>query len=100
MTVILLQEAQAEFLEAISYYEQARAGLGQRFKGEVERTMIWIAAHPEFCRLRPGGYQRMNLRVFPYYVPYIVRGTTLWVLAVAHAHRQPEYWIQRKNSAC
>jgi hypothetical protein len=39
----------------------------------------------------------MNLRVFPYYIPYIIRGEMLWVLAVAHGSRKPEYWIGRKN---
>lgn len=39
------------------------------------------------------GYRRINLRVFPYYVPYIVRSETLWVLAIAYAGRKPLYWI-------
>jgi len=39
----------------------------------------------------------VNLRVFPYYVSYITRGDRLWVLAVAHGARRPEYWIERKK---
>jgi plasmid stabilization system protein ParE len=99
MTITFLPEAQSEFLDAISHYEEARPGLGQRFKDEVDRTLLWLAEHPEHCRLRPGGYRRMNVRVFPYYIPYIVRQTTLWVLAVAHGSRKPEYWSQRKRDA-
>jgi len=92
-----VDEAQRELLDAISHYEEARSGLGRRFKDEVDRYILWIADHPELCRLRPGGYRRINLRVFPFYIPYIVRGTSLWILAVAHGRRKPLYWISRRN---
>jgi plasmid stabilization system protein ParE len=95
MKIVFLSEARNEFLDAISHYEEERPGLGQRFKDEVDRSLLWIAEHPELCRLRPGGYRRMNLRIFPYFIPYIIRGTTLWVLALAHGSRRPEYWIKR-----
>lgn len=97
MTIRFVEEAQTEFLETISYYEDARGGLGVRFKDEADRCVLWIADHPELCRLRSGSYRRINFRVFPYYIPYIVRGETLWVLAVAHASRKPLYWISRRN---
>ena len=97
MKIIFLQEAESEFLDAIAYYESERAGLGRRFKDEVDRSLRWVVARPEVCRLRSGGYRRMNLRIFPYYIPYITREATLWVLAVAHVGRQPEFWILRQQ---
>ncbi len=89
MTIRFVEEAQREFLDAISYYEEARAGLGQRFKDTVDRSVLWIADHPELYRLRPSGYRQINLRVFPYYIPYVVRSDILWVLAVANGSRKP-----------
>ena len=97
MTITFLQEAKFEFLDAISYYESEQPGLGQRFKDELDRSLLWLAQRPEVCALKSGGYRRLNLRVFPYYIPYIVRETTLWVLAVAHGQRRPEYWIKRSK---
>ena len=97
MIVRFVEEAQSELLDAISAYEEARAGLGERFKDEVDRCVLWVADHPELYRLRQGRYRRINLRVFPYYLPYIVRGETLWVLAVAHGSRRPLYWISRRS---
>ena len=97
MNIQFVDEAQWEFLDAISDYEEARSGLGRRFKDEVDRCVLWIADHPELYRLRPGDYRLINLRVFPYYIPYIVREETLWVLAVAHASRKPHYWISRRG---
>lgn len=96
MTIRFVAEAQREFLDAIVDYEDARSGLGQRFKNEVDRGILWIAEHPELSRLRSGSYRRINLRVFPY-IPYIVRGQTLWILAIAHASRKPLYWIARRS---
>jgi toxin ParE1/3/4 len=95
--VRFVDEAQREFLDAISDYEETRGGLGQRFKDRVDRCVLWIADPPELYRMRPGGYRRINLRVFPYYIPYIVRGATLWILAVAHGSRKPLYWISQRN---
>ncbi len=97
MTIRFVDEAQREFLEAISAYEEARGGLGRRFKDEVDRCVLWIADHPELYRFRSDAYRRINLRIFPYYVPDVVREQILWVLAVAHAGRRPLYWISRRN---
>jgi plasmid stabilization system protein ParE len=99
VTIRFVDEAQHEFFDAISHYEEARAGFGQRFKNEVDRSILWIADHPELYRQRTRLYRRINLRVFPYYIPYVVRAQTLWVLAIAHASRKPLYWISRRNKA-
>jgi plasmid stabilization system protein ParE len=95
MNVSFLEEAASEFADAIGYYDGQEPGLGQRFEDEIDRALTWLAEHPHACPLRRGIYRRMNLHVFPYYVPYIVRETTLWVVAVAYSGRRPEYWIKR-----
>lgn len=97
MNIIFVPEAKDEFLDAISYDEEAREGLGQRFKDEADRCIIWMTEHSGLYRVRSGGYRRINLRAFPYYIPFIIRGSTLWVLAVVHSARKPEYWINRKQ---
>ena len=64
MTLIVLDEAELEFLEAVNYYEEA-AGLGAQFRDEVSAGVAWILENPRVLRLRPGNYYRLNLRVFP-----------------------------------
>lgn len=98
MNISFVEEARNEFLDAISFYETEQPGLGQRFKNELDRSLLWLVEHPVACRVRKAGYRRFNLSVFPYYIPYIVRAETLWVLAVAHSRRKPEYWIGRRAS--
>jgi plasmid stabilization system protein ParE len=97
MNIIFLKEAQQEFFESVSRYEAEQTGLGSRFKDEVDRSLRWLAQNSEACRLSSAGYRRLNLRIFPYYIPYIIRQSNLWVLAIAHASRKPEYWIERNR---
>jgi plasmid stabilization system protein ParE len=97
MRIQFLYEARLEFLDAITYYEDQRPGLGGRFKAEIEQSLLWLADHTEACRLRSGGYRQLKIRIFPYSIPYIVRDSTLSILAVNHERRAPEYWIKRKK---
>ena len=97
MNLEVLQEAEAELNEAVAHYEEIEPGLGLRLKEEARKTLVWIREHPELPRLRPKGYRRVNLKVFRYYVAYHIWADTIWVLAIPHGHRRPEYWIQRKD---
>ena len=96
MTIRILREAAAELRDAIARYEDIDSGLGIRLKQEVVSALDWIGAHPEALRLRPNGCRRFNLKVFPYYVAYMIRHDTIWILAIPHAARMPEYWIRRR----
>ncbi len=62
---------------------------------EVAAVVGWISRFPELPRMRRKGYRRVNLRAFPHYVAYVIREETIWVVAIAHGHRRPEFWIDR-----
>ena len=96
MNIIILQETFDEMYDAIEYYEEQQAGLGTKFKDEVDQHVKWITENPNFPMIREGGYRRVNLKVFPYYIAYIIRENTLWILAIANSFKKPEYWIKRK----
>jgi plasmid stabilization system protein ParE len=98
MNIVVLPEAADEFDNSVARYDEKQSGLGQRFRDEVHERIRWIAANSEVPRLRPAGYRRVNLRVFPHYIAYVSLEDTIWVLAIAHGHREPEYWIERKRS--
>jgi plasmid stabilization system protein ParE len=95
MTLITLDTAEQEFAESVAYYESREQGLGSRFRDEVVAAANWIVQNPEMPRLRPKGYRRVNLRAFPHYIAYVVRGDTIWIVAIAHGHRRPEFWLKR-----
>ena len=96
MKTVVLPEAVRELDDAIDYYDEREAGLGRRLRDEVDRYIRWIAQHAEVPRVRPGGYRRVNLKIFPYYIAYVLRDDTLWILAIAGGYRKPEYWIGRQ----
>ena len=96
MMIVVLPEAADEFEDAAEYNDHQKAGLGQRYRDDVDRHIRWITEHPEVPRIRPGGYRRVNLKVFPYYVACVLHQGAVWVLAIAHGHRKPEYWIGRR----
>ena len=93
----IVAEAEFELGEAIARYEEIEAGLGIRLKDEARAVISWIETHPAVPRIRPAGYRRVNLKIFRYFVAYTVRGETIWVLAIAHGHRRPEFWKERKS---
>ena len=95
MKLIILGEAEREFAQSVAYYESKERGLGTRFRNEVVAAVDRIRRSPELPRLRPKGYRRSNLRVFPHYIAYVIRDDSIWVVAIAHAYRRPEFWIGR-----
>jgi hypothetical protein len=97
MQVRIVAEAESELAEAIVRYEEIERGLGLRLKDEVRAAITWIEAHPTTPRIRPAGHRRVNLKVFRYYIAYAVRNETIWVLAIAHGHRRPEFWVEPKT---
>lgn len=95
MLLITLEEAEREFLESVIYYETKEPGLGTRFREEVAAVVEWINRFPAIPRLRRRGYRRVNLRAFPHYVSYVIRGEKIWIVAIAHGYRRPEFWMDR-----
>jgi hypothetical protein len=76
MIIRVVPEARRELQDAADLYEKQQSGLGRRLWQETDEHIAWI---------------------FPYYIAYIVRGNVLWILAIAHSHRRPDYWIDRKQ---
>ena len=95
MRIVVLPQAADEFEAAVAYYDDKQPRLGPRFRDEVDHYIRWVSEHAEIPPLRPGGYRRVNLRAFPHCIAYVRLDETIWVLAIAHAHREPEYWIDR-----
>jgi hypothetical protein len=55
MKLRILDEASAEFADAIARYESIESGLGVRLKQEVRAALEWIEKYAEVPRVRPKG---------------------------------------------
>ncbi len=95
MTVEILEIAQKELEEAVLYYELQQHGLGLRFKDEVKRSIERIKMYPTSWPFEKGEVRKFFVNKFPYKILYSVQGKTIVVLAFAHQHRRPGYWINR-----
>jgi hypothetical protein len=62
---------------------------------ELEATCAAIQRQPLLWNERAGGYRRVNLRGFPYYVAFFIRKEKILIAAVGHASRHPDYWKKR-----
>ena len=91
-----LLEAEAEYLEAVRFYEEQRAGLGDNLIFEFERVIGLVIEKPETWRLvHPSGIRRIGLSRFPYTVFYRLLFENIQVTAFAHNRRRPGYWLTR-----
>ncbi|MGK2915353.1 MAG: type II toxin-antitoxin system RelE/ParE family toxin [Porticoccaceae bacterium] len=95
MELIFAKLAQAEMAEARRYYERQQRGLGQEFLREASLCAKRISAQPLAWKIEIEPVRRLLFNRFPYKMLYAVRADRIVVLAVAHQHRDPEYWIDR-----
>ena len=93
--VRFLEEAQDEFLEQISFYEEREKGLGERFRLSVQAATTLAATHPKLGSPWKLRTRRVFPKGFKFSVVYRIEHAELVVLAVAHFKRRPTYWRRR-----
>jgi plasmid stabilization system protein ParE len=93
--VILEPEAEQDITDAYDWYEEQRAGLGERFLASVAESLEQIARAPRAHPIVERNVRRMLLRTFPYSVLYRDSGDTLFVVACFHGKRDPAVWRRR-----
>ena len=95
MKVSFLALAQQELDDAVAWYNKQAPGLGQDFLDELDRAVRRAVAFPFSCPEIDPGVRRCLLARFPYGLIYSIDQETIVVVAVAHLHREPRYWIGR-----
>ena len=98
--VSLSPEAVVELIEATSWYETRQPGLAVKFLQEIDQAQQAIQSRPlSFPRLANTAVdleiRRTLLPRFPYALVFLELQTEIRVLAIAHAKRQPDYWLNR-----
>ncbi len=88
-------EAELELYEAALRYESEITGLGIRFGNEVEQVISLLLEHPEMGARVDEDLRHFVLRKFPFSVVYATMGELVYIVAIAHGSREPEYWRLR-----
>jgi len=97
--LIFLTLARDELAEAKRFYNRQQQRLGETFQREAQTAARLIQERPLAWQIEVEPVRRFLFDRFPYKMLYIIRAKRLVVIAVAHQHRQPDYWIDRVNPA-
>jgi len=89
------EAAEAEVTEAVDYYDAKATGLGDRFLAELKSATKYIEHYPEIAPVIDLGVRAKVLAKFPYSIMYVIEGSVLFIVAVAHQSRRPAYWADR-----
>ena len=89
------RNAAEELQAAAAYYEGRVEGLGADFLDEIEQGFRRIRQFPGLWPIYDGEYRRYLLQRFPYGLIYRVEAEKIFIIAVAHLQRKPDYWKGR-----
>lgn len=93
MKVIFSRLAKTELDDAFSFYEKQFQGLGVRFKREIKSAIQRIQNYPEAWAVELDDIRKCLLHKFPYKVLYSIESDHIFIIAIAHQHRKPDYWV-------
>jgi len=95
MTFSFHPDAESEFHEAIDYYEGGEHGLGYDFSIEIHAAIQNIVNYPTAWPVIEEDIRRCLVRRFPYGVVYSIEQRGIFILAIMHLRRHPDYWKNR-----
>jgi len=85
--------ARRELEDASRFYEVEQPGLGIQFENVVQQAIVRIQKFPMACPFERGEVRKCLLHKFPYKILYSIQNQEIIILAIAHQHRRPDYWI-------
>ena len=95
MTVSFHPEAERVLVDGARFYEEMAQRLGLAFVSEVQRASVLITENPGLGQKLDPLFRRVLLRRFPYSVVYQAGESEIYVVAIAHQSRRPDYWNSR-----
>jgi len=95
MIMEILEIARREYVEAKEFYEIEQPGLGTQFEEQIRHSLLRIQQYPHAWPPERKEIRRYLVHKFPYKILYSIQDDTIVILAFAHLHRQPDYWIDR-----
>jgi plasmid stabilization system protein ParE len=95
MRIIFSPEARLEFEEAERYYSRLSAYLGKEFRTEICSALPRLQRWPLAFAVESNEIRRLLCSRFPYKLLYSIEVDHIYVIAVAHQHREPNCWVDR-----
>ena len=95
MKVHFLKLAEQELYDAQEYYEKEQNNLGSTFKSVILSSLNHIIDFPEMYAKVKSDIRKCVIHKFPYNILYSIEDNHILIIALAHQHRKPNYWIDR-----
>ncbi|MDA3941349.1 MAG: type II toxin-antitoxin system RelE/ParE family toxin [Spirochaetia bacterium] len=93
--IIFSEFAKLELEDAEAYYEFHQEGLGKRFKLAIKKGIERIIQFPLSWPFEKGEVRKCILSRFPYKILYSKEEDHIFIIAIAHTHREPNYWADQ-----
>jgi len=95
MNIKYLKIAREEFHSAIKYYESQQTDLSKKFQSDIKDSISRIKEFPKAYVSIKNDVRRCLLHKFNYSILYAIKHNHILIIAIAHQHRKPNYWIDR-----
>lgn len=95
MEIIFNELAGDELKDAVDFYNLELSGLGDNFKDEIKKSLKRIHDYPTAWPTITRDIRKYILHKFPYKILYSVEKDHIFIIAIAHQHRKPNYWVDR-----
>jgi plasmid stabilization system protein ParE len=95
VNIRFLTLAQQEVDDAVVWFEERAEGKGVDFLDELDRVVRRVKAYPYSSPQIEPEIRRCLFARFPYSLVYGLEHDAIVVIAVAHTHRAPDYWVDR-----
>lgn len=92
-------EALEELEEAVRYLDERTLWVADDLVETYDKAVENIRSHPERCHFIYREFRRCHLKRFPYSVIYRQQDDEVFVIAVMHDKRHPDYWKHRIPSS-
>jgi len=96
MQVLFSRLAVRELNDAASLYDLEFPDLGKQFRSEVQKAALRISEFPLAWSVERGEIRKCLLHKFPYKLLYSIEQDHIVIIAVAHQHRRPDYWVNNE----
>lgn len=93
--LLISDESRLDILDAFSWYEKKRPGLGKDFEHCLEVGLIQLQKGPLLSQKRYKNLRIYFIERFPYGIHYLIEKDKIFVFGVFHTSRGPQNWAKR-----
>jgi len=93
--LLISDESRLDILDAFSWYESRREGLGSDFEICLDAGFSYVQRNPLLSQKRYKNLRIQFIDRFPYGIHYLIDGNDIKVFGIFHTSRHPKNWSDR-----